>query len=100
MTSGPQQNLNRGMEGDAVANLQRRLQRLNFTIADPEIQAKRFGPTTEAAVRAFQEREGLESTGVVNRITRQRLQAAINDLNPPTPDPSPEEETPEPAHTV
>ena len=55
--------LKRGMKGSDVAKLQARLKELGFLtgLADGD-----FGGQTEAAVRAFQEANGLEQTGVAS----------------------------------
>lgn len=54
--------LRRAASGDAVRDLQRRLSRAGHPCtADP---VGTFGPATEAAVRAFQERRGLRADGV------------------------------------
>lgn len=61
-----------GSEGVAVRGLQRRLIAAGFDI--DEIDG-RFGPRTEAAVRAFQERSELDVDGIVGPRTWERLKA-------------------------
>jgi peptidoglycan hydrolase-like protein with peptidoglycan-binding domain len=64
-----------GTEGVAVRGLQRRLIDAGFGI--DEIDGH-FGPQTEAAVRAFQERSELEVDGVVGPQTWERLNALVH----------------------
>lgn len=63
--------IRRGQTGAAVADVQTRLERLGFEIAPPERGV--FGATTEAAVRAFQQRRGLDVDGIVGPITWREL---------------------------
>jgi N-acetylmuramoyl-L-alanine amidase len=58
--------LRRGDKGDPVADLQARLRALGLAGDDP---TGVFGPSTEACVRAFQERRGLTPTGVCDNHT-------------------------------
>jgi hypothetical protein len=62
--------LRKGDKGDAVRALQIRLQRLEL---DPGTSDGIFGPATEAAVKRFQESEGLPADGIVGPMTRNRL---------------------------
>lgn len=55
-----------GMQGPAVTELQQRLQTLGFLSSAPD---GAFGPDTQAAVRAAQEKFGLEADGVVGPAT-------------------------------
>ena len=64
--------LKEGSEGVAVRGLQRRLIALGF---GPDEIDGRFGPQTEAAVRAFQEKYELEVDGIVGDQTWERLRA-------------------------
>lgn len=66
--SGPL--LRRGTRGEPVKALQRRLAELGI---DPGPLDGIFGPRTEAAVRAFQRREGIEVDGIVGPQTWDRL---------------------------
>jgi hypothetical protein len=63
--------LRRGSTGPEVARLQQRLTELGF---DPNGIDGRFGPGTEAAVKAFQQANGLTVDGIVGPITRAALQ--------------------------
>jgi peptidoglycan hydrolase-like protein with peptidoglycan-binding domain len=67
--------LGRGDTGPAVAALQRRLAGAGF---DPGPRDGRFGPRTAAALRAYQEKNGLEVTG------RTDLETATALLGEPT----------------
>ncbi len=64
--------LERGTEGAQVRGLQQRLQVHGFY--DAEIDSM-FGPRTETAVIAFQQANGLEVSGLVERDTWKALQA-------------------------
>ncbi|RFA31338.1 peptidoglycan-binding protein [Alkalilimnicola ehrlichii] len=64
--------LRRGDSGDAVANLQRQLQSQGFALTVDG----RFGPATEATVRAYQQREGLAVDGIAGPQTRAALASA------------------------
>jgi hypothetical protein len=64
--------LRRGAQGEAVADLQRRLSALGHALyADG-----RFGPATEAALKRFQTSAGLKSDGIAGPLTMAALQAA------------------------
>lgn len=56
-----------GDHGDAVRDLQHRLAGLGHPTAGD--QSGRFGPCTEAAVRAFQDKRGLRADGICGRQT-------------------------------
>jgi peptidoglycan hydrolase-like protein with peptidoglycan-binding domain len=64
--------LHEGDSGVAVRGVQRRLIAAGFGIDDID---GRFGPQTQAAVRAFQERSELDVDGVVGPRTWERLNA-------------------------
>jgi peptidoglycan hydrolase-like protein with peptidoglycan-binding domain len=68
--------LREGSTGVAVRGLQRRLIAAGFGIDDID---GRFGPQTQAAVRAFQERHELDVDGVVGPQTWERLNALAQD---------------------
>jgi N-acetylmuramoyl-L-alanine amidase len=62
-------------EGDrsaAVADLQARLGRLGFEVASAELGGT-FGAGTRAAVRAFQQRRGIDVDGIVGPVTWREL---------------------------
>jgi N-acetylmuramoyl-L-alanine amidase len=59
--------LRAGDAGDAVRDVQRRLAGQGVDVSADE--PGRYGPATEAAVRAFQERRGLRTDGVCGRQT-------------------------------
>ncbi|HEY7107034.1 MAG TPA: peptidoglycan-binding protein [Acidimicrobiia bacterium] len=65
--SGPESTLRPGGGGEAVRDLQRRLVAAGFDI--PAAELGRFGPLTEQALRAFQERRALRVDGVCDRET-------------------------------
>jgi len=68
--------LREGSTGVAVRGVQRRLIAAGFGIDDID---GRFGPQTQAAVRAFQERHELDVDGVVGPQTWERLNALAED---------------------
>lgn len=61
------------MSGDDVKELQNRLLYLGYDCGEPD---GHFGPLTSAAVRAFQQKSGLEVDGIVGTQTRAALQTA------------------------
>ncbi|MFT3720115.1 peptidoglycan-binding protein [Pseudorhodoferax sp.] len=70
--------LRRGSQGDAVAELQRTLQKLGFMVAvDGD-----FGAGTEVAVAAFQRGHGQGVDGIVGRDTWEALEAAAGATAP------------------
>jgi N-acetylmuramoyl-L-alanine amidase len=64
--------MRQGDRSEAVADLQRRLARLGFDIAAAELGGT-FGPGTRAAVRAFQQRRGVDVDGIVGPVTWREL---------------------------
>lgn len=60
--------IHRGDSGEAIRDIQHRLLELGLTVHPDELEG-RFGPSTEAAVRAFQQRRGLPSDGMVGSDT-------------------------------
>ena len=67
--------LRRGSKGEAVGQLQRRLQQLGFMLAVDDD----FGAGTEVAVAAFQRQRGLQPVdGIVGRDTWAALDAAAS----------------------
>lgn len=63
--------------GAEVRSLQRSLRRLGYDIAAIERRAEAFGPTTELAVRRFQETAALPITGSVDERTQAALVAKL-----------------------
>jgi peptidoglycan hydrolase-like protein with peptidoglycan-binding domain len=73
--------LRRGSTGSAVAALQRVLTDLGHALAADG----KFGPRTDAAVRAFQTRAGLTANGIVGPLAKAALAAALARRPPPGP---------------
>lgn len=72
-----------GQKGRAVLNVERHLEAAGYELGNPNAK---WGPRTEAAVKAFQKGEGLEPTGTVDERTwsklRGKLFAATNATSP------------------
>jgi hypothetical protein len=66
-----------GISGGDVISLQSILQNQGFSISYSEINSSFFGPSTQAAVRGFQQKYGISATGFVGPRTR----AVLNQLN-------------------
>lgn len=64
--------------GDDVRRLQAELGRIGLGVARVEVDAARFGPSTECAVRRFQEEHGVEVTGIVDDETALRMSHAVH----------------------
>ena len=60
--------IHRGDRGEAVRDIQHRLLDFGLRIEPEELEG-RFGPSTEEAVKAFQQRRGLPSDGMVGADT-------------------------------
>ncbi|MBR2834137.1 MAG: peptidoglycan-binding protein [Coriobacteriales bacterium] len=58
-----------GQSGPAVEDVQQRLSTLGFDIASNELELHEFGESTQAAVRDFRIRQGLEPLGEVDDAT-------------------------------
>ena len=67
--------LRKGSKGDSVKELQELLSRLGYDLGARGIDGD-FGRATEAAVRAFQERERITVDGIVGAVTWTALQLA------------------------
>ncbi|WP_223595660.1 neuraminidase-like domain-containing protein [Neobacillus bataviensis] len=65
-----------------VANLQRALAHLGYSISQEEYKAKKFGKTTREAVLAYQQKEVLPETGQVETLTLRSLNTTILTVNP------------------
>lgn len=70
--------LKSGAKRIAVRGLQRRLLDAGYGTGELEIDG-RFGPQTEAAVKAFQEASGLEADGIVGPLTWEALNNVDSD---------------------
>ncbi len=75
-------NLSIEMRGDDVALLQAELVSIGYPIPEREQDAKVFGIGTQDAVRAFQTRNGIERTGVVDGETAREINARVAVLHP------------------
>jgi hypothetical protein len=64
-----------GMGGESVAQLHGILQQVGFTLPLDETLTRRFGDSTEAALKEFQKGRGLEPTGVLDERTIALLNA-------------------------
>ncbi|MFJ6604901.1 neuraminidase-like domain-containing protein [Streptomyces lydicus] len=64
--------------GDDVRRLQAELGRIGLDISREEVDAARFGQSTEGAVRQFQEQQGVEATGIVDDETALRISHAVH----------------------
>jgi Neuraminidase-like domain/Putative peptidoglycan binding domain/Salmonella virulence plasmid 28.1kDa A protein len=69
--------LQEGMSGSDVAELQKELNSISYTVPAAESQASSFGAGTLAAVQKFQTAKGLPATGVVDAATAAALTAAV-----------------------
>ena len=83
--------LRTGSSGDEVLALQRRLKAAGF---DPGPADGAFGPKTDAALRAFQEKAEVAVDGICGPKTLEKLSEAINRLTTmgDTPEPAPAKE--------
>lgn len=73
LTAPESATLSRGANGPAVREVQQRLSDLGYRTGTVDGD---FGPITQGAVRDFQTANGLETTGVVDGATRERLFSA------------------------
>ena len=83
--------LRRGASGEYVLQVQEILLKLGYDLSPWGADGK-CGKKTEAAVRAFQTKNGLKQDGIVGKETYAALEKAIEDLKP--------EPQPEPFYTV
>jgi peptidoglycan hydrolase-like protein with peptidoglycan-binding domain len=70
--------LSAGVSGDEVALLHIELSALGYSIAPQDRNDRLFGDATSAAVRLFQQQNGLPATGSVDRATAAALTEAMN----------------------
>ncbi|WP_266171070.1 peptidoglycan-binding domain-containing protein [Dyella subtropica] len=77
--------MKQGSTGDDVANLQRSLQGLGYTDADgqPLQPDGHFGPSTHAAVQAFQAAHNLKPDGVAGPATLKAMEEQTHSLSKP-----------------
>lgn len=73
----PMGTLRRGSRGDEVSELQEMLSALGYDCGKADGV---YGAKTEAAVRAFQQAEGLAVDGIAGQMTRTALQAAWDEM--------------------
>lgn len=71
----PRDKLALGARGSDVASLHQRLSARGFTISPEEATARRFGPVTRAAVKAFQILRGFDATGRIDQVTEAAMAA-------------------------
>ncbi len=60
-------------DAEDIKIIQQRLMDLGYLVLEDSTPTTYFGQKTEEAVRAFQDANGLESTGIVNRTTLNKL---------------------------
>ena len=70
---GFEEALSRGSTGKNVERLQKELTALGYSLTADGI----FDPKTEKAIKEFQERMGIEATGVFDEITAEKIQRAF-----------------------
>ena len=70
------------LQGDDVKLLQSELQQLGFAIPSTEVASATFGRATYDAVVSFQAKNALPTTGVVDPATAEKINAAVNALQP------------------
>jgi peptidoglycan hydrolase-like protein with peptidoglycan-binding domain len=92
--TGAQPTLARGSRGAAVEDLQQKLEQLGH---GPGPIDGDFGPQTQAAVRAFQQAQGLKPDGIVGPLTWAAIDRALGGVEPQPPAPVP---TPSPVTTI
>ena len=78
--SGVEAGLSKGNTGDDVTKVQKALQSLNYDIGDSGADGI-FGSATESAIKAFQEANDLEITGIVDDATLKALNEANESTN-------------------
>src|SRR5215204_1921500 len=73
--------LKSGDIGDDIVILQKNLKELGYYPYDVDLTAKKFGPQTEMSVRLFQISNKLPVTGIVDKITHEKICTASTDKN-------------------
>lgn len=82
--------LRRGSIGEAVRQMQTALIALGYDVGKNTQADGKFGPATEAGVKAFQKNYGLPQTGIWGTAEEQALDAGLEDeLGPPVNDDAP-----------
>jgi peptidoglycan hydrolase-like protein with peptidoglycan-binding domain len=93
-------NLSLRMQGEDVKLLQNELRQLGFRV---DSRTGFFGAATRQTVLAFQKKQGIETTGIVNERTATLINAAVDALRPQPAQPAtrtPPEPTPPKAFVV
>lgn len=75
-------NLKLQSRGDDVRLLHTELRKLDYKIPDREYSQRYFDTATQKAVKHFQEKHELPSTGVVDKKTAKRINQAVDALKP------------------
>src|SRR5215203_6766835 len=73
--------LKSGDIGDDIVILQKNLKELGYYPYGVDLTAKKFGPQTEMSVRLFQISNKVPVTGIVDKITHEKICAASTDKN-------------------
>jgi peptidoglycan hydrolase-like protein with peptidoglycan-binding domain len=73
--------LKSGDIGDDIVILQKNLKELGYYPYGVDLTAKKFGPQTEMSVRLFQISNKLPVTGIVDKITHEKICTASTDKN-------------------
>lgn len=75
-------NLSIDMQGEDVKLLHTELHQIGYTIPDEEVQKTFFGRVTRQVVLEFQKAQGLETTGIVDEKTAERINAKVDAQKP------------------
>ena len=75
-------NLSIRMTGEDIKLLQSELAQLGYTIPADEVEKAFFGKVTRQVVLEFQKAEGLETTGIVDEKTAERINAKVDAKKP------------------
>jgi peptidoglycan hydrolase-like protein with peptidoglycan-binding domain len=74
-------NLSIEMQGEDVKLLHTELRQIGYTISNEEVQKTFFGRGTRQVVLEFKKAEGLETTGIVDEKTAERLNTKVDAQN-------------------
>ena len=77
--SNIEQTLKKGMKGDDVSEMQKALKALGHDLGAKGVDGS-FGKDTQAALKAFQEAQGLEVTGILDETTLESLKKATENI--------------------